>query len=139
MLVVDDEPSILFAIAEYFSTRGWEIDVVQGAEAAKMLLMQKRYSVVVADLRLTEIDDVEGLDVVTAARHRDAAIRIVLLTAYGSPAIEAEARRRGADAVLYKPMPLAELAHVISDLLAGAHRPGTPATAPPCAPNGCRD
>jgi two-component system response regulator FlrC len=139
MLVVDDEPSILFAISEYFSARGWEVDGVQDAETAKALLTQKRYSVVVADLRLTEADDVAGLDVVTTARHRAPDTRILLLTAYGSQAIEAAARRRGADAVLYKPMPLAELARVITGFLAGG--PPAPGTGDQseCATNKCPD
>jgi CheY-like chemotaxis protein len=40
-----------------------------------------------------------------------------VLTAFGSPAIEREARRRGARAVLAKPQSLPHLAHIADELL----------------------
>ncbi len=42
---------------------------------------------------------------------------MILLTAYGTPEIETEARRLGVDAVLYKPKPLPELAQIVFALL----------------------
>jgi CheY-like chemotaxis protein len=44
----------------------------------------------------------------------------VLLTAYGSPEIEAEARRLGVDSFLHKPKPLTEVAEVVAGLLGRA-------------------
>ncbi len=59
-------------------------------------------------------------DVVQAARERSRDTRIVLLSAYATPAIEARARQHGADAVLRKPRPLREIAHCVCSLLGGA-------------------
>jgi DNA-binding response OmpR family regulator len=42
-----------------------------------------------------------------------------MLTAYGSPENEAEARRRGAHAFLHKPLPLASIAAAMRALLEG--------------------
>ena len=42
--------------------------------------------------------------------------RVVLLTGNGTPEIEAEARRRGVDAFLHKPLPLRELERVVAGL-----------------------
>jgi len=44
----------------------------------------------------------------------------VILTAYGSPAAEKEARTRGVDAFIHKPKALAEVARVIGQLV-GQH------------------
>ena len=41
----------------------------------------------------------------------------MILTAYGSPAAEKEARTRGVDAFIHKPKPLAEVARVIGELV----------------------
>jgi CheY-like chemotaxis protein len=43
--------------------------------------------------------------------------RIVVLTSYGSPEAEAEARNAGADAFLRKPKPLSQVAQVVQGLI----------------------
>ena len=83
---------------------------------AEALLAHTQYAVVIADLRLTGISGMEGLDIIDRSRHLWRSTRGVLLTGYGSPEIEAEARRRGADALLHKPLPLPELERVVAGL-----------------------
>jgi ActR/RegA family two-component response regulator len=65
----------------------------------------------------------DGLEVVSAVRERNAAARIVVLTAYGTPDVEGEARRRGADAFLHKPKLLREVASVVDGLVRGPAAP----------------
>ena len=117
LLVVDDEESILFAMGEYFRLRGCEVDCAREAEEAEALLAHRHYSAVVADLRLTGSYGTEGLQLVSDVCRRSRGTRVVLLTAHGSREIEAEALRRGADALLHKPQPLAEVARVVFSLL----------------------
>lgn len=117
LLVVDDEESILFAMREYFTTMGYEVDCARELEEAQALLATKPYSLVIADLRLTGSHHIEGLDIVALVKHQYPSIRIVVLTAHGSLEIEREARQRGADAFLHKPRPLADVAQVIRQLL----------------------
>ena len=59
---------------------------------------------------------IEGLDIIQWSRHFRPETRVVLLTGNGTPEIEAEARRRGADAFLHKPLPLPELERVVAGL-----------------------
>jgi DNA-binding NtrC family response regulator len=118
ILVVDDEQSILFAMEQYFSAHGCTVDTAQELEEAQALLSNIRYALVLADLRLSGIHSAEGLDLVAFARERCPGARVVVLTAYGSPDIEFEARRRGAHAFLHKSTPLAEVAQVALRLLA---------------------
>jgi ActR/RegA family two-component response regulator len=118
MLIVDDEASILFAMSEYFTVRGYVVDCAGDPDAAAVLLGRHAYEVVVADLRLSVTRDEEGFDVIDSVHDRCPSARTILLTAYGSPAIEVEARRRGVDAVLLKPQPLAEIARIVESLLA---------------------
>ena len=117
ILVVDDEESILFALAEYFAKCGYEVDCAREFQEAVSLLDHAHYSVAIVDLRLTGIDGVEGLELIEHMRERHSDTRTILLTAYGSPEIEAEARSRGVDVMLNKPRPLKEMAGVVSDLL----------------------
>jgi CheY-like chemotaxis protein len=117
LLVVDDEAAIRFALTEYFRESGWNVDAAAEKEEAEALLACTEYAIVIADLRLTGIYGVEGLDIIEWSRHLRPETRVVLLTGNGTPEIEAEARRRGADAFLHKPLPLTQLEAVVDSLL----------------------
>jgi CheY-like chemotaxis protein len=117
ILVVDDEVPILFAMREYFTPLGYRVDCAREREEAEALLAHTHYQVVIADLRLSGINSNEGLEILGFIQQRTTNTRIVVLTAYGSPQLEMEARRRGADAFLHKPKPLSEVAEVVARLL----------------------
>lgn len=118
-MVVDDEEPILFAMREYFTTQGFAVDCARELEEAEALLSKVRYSAVIADLRLSGTHGTEGLEIVDQIRERWPGTRTILLTAYGSPEIEDEARRRGVDAFLRKPKPLPEVARILVSLIGG--------------------
>ncbi len=117
MLVVDDEKTITFAIQNYFKRRGYRVDCAQELEEAEALMANVHYDVVIADLRLTGAHGSEGLEIVRTVRERYPRTRVILLTAYGSPEIEAAAIRYGVHSFLQKPKPLAELAAVVYDVV----------------------
>jgi len=126
LLIVDDEEPILAAMREYFSACGFEVDCAREQADAEGRLRGATYGAVIADLRLGGSAGVEGLEVLAAARRHSPSTRTILLSAYGSPQVEREARRRGADAFLPKPQPLAEVARLVRELLGN----GGPATSP---------
>ena len=117
MLIVDDEPAILFALAEYFSVHGLVVDTANELSEARRLLERYRYALVITDLRLSGTEGTEGFDLVTWLRDRYPRAGIVLLTGYGSPEIEREAHRRGADVFLQKPIALDALASIADRLV----------------------
>ena len=119
LLIVDDEEPILFALREYFSARSYEVDCATAREEAEELIARRSYAAVIADLRLAG-EGHEGLDLVGYATGRSPATHVIVLTAYGSPEIERDARRRGAEAFLHKPIPLAELERVVAGLVTAA-------------------
>lgn len=120
LLVVDDEPVITFAFEAYFRTNGFEIDAAAESEEAIALLAIRDYDILIADLRLTSTHNEEGLEVVRFARDRNCFAGIVLLTAHGSPNVTQRALEAGANVVLLKPKPLADVADTVVSLLEGA-------------------
>ena len=117
LLVVDDERAILMAVGEYFRRRGYEVACARQLAEAEALLSQDAYACVIADLRLTAQGTDDGLVIAAYVREHCPQTRVVILTAYGSPAAEKEARTRGVDAFIHKPKPLAEVARVIGQLV----------------------
>ena len=117
ILIVDDEDLIVLAMRRYFEGLGYLVDSAQELEEAQALLANRNYDLVIADLRLTGIGGVEGLQIVADVHQRCAGTRVMLLSAFGTPEIERESYNRGADAFLHKPKAMMEIANVAMNLL----------------------
>ena len=117
ILIVDDEELIVLAMRRYFEGMGYHVDSAHELEEAQALLANRVYDLVIADLRLTGIGGVEGLQIVADVHQRSASTRVILLSAFGTPEIERESYNRGADAFLHKPKAMMEIANVAMNLL----------------------
>lgn len=117
LLVVDDEESICFSMKEYFSQHGFNVDTAREIEEAEGLIKETDYQVIIQDLRLGVDPRPDGLEIIKLVHEQNPETRIVVLTSYGSPEAEAEARRAGADAFLRKPKPLSQVAQVVQGLI----------------------
>lgn len=120
LLLVEDEEQTLLAMQNYFTTQGFDVDCAQDQAQAEALIAASRYSMVLTDLRLTGTRGVEGLEIVSHVRRESPDTKVIILTAYGSPEVEAEARRRGADDFLYKSGPLSAVMGLILKHLASS-------------------
>ncbi|MBA3623124.1 MAG: response regulator [Methylibium sp.] len=117
ILIVDDDASIRFAMADYFAAKGLRAESVASREEVEARLADGHYAIVITDLCLTPYDNVEGLEIVRLVAERHSPIVCIVLTAYGSPDSEATARRYGAHAFLQKPRPMSELLELVARLL----------------------
>ena len=117
LLVVDDEESICFSMSEYFSQQGFKVDTAREKEEAEGLIKETEYKVIIQDLRLGIDRRSEGIEIIKLVHERNPNTRIVVLTAYGSPEAEEEARNAGADVFLRKPKPLSQVAQVVQGLI----------------------
>jgi DNA-binding response OmpR family regulator len=117
ILIVDDEEMIVMAMRKYFQGLGYAVDAAHELEEAQALLANYAYDLVIADLRLTGIGGVEGLQIVADVHQRCPHTRVILLSAFGTPEIERESFNRGADVFLQKPKAMMEIATVARTLL----------------------
>jgi CheY-like chemotaxis protein len=117
LLIIDNEETILFALKRYFAKLRWRVDAASELEEAEALVAHTRYDLIIADLSLSSGGGTEGLEILRFVRATSPRTHAILLTAFGTPAVEREARRRGARAVLAKPQPLPILARLAEELL----------------------
>ncbi len=117
LLVVDDEPAILATTCRYLRAVGFAVDGAGEREEAEALLATGDYGLLIVDMRMTAAHGREGLELLRELRSLQPTARAIVVTAYGSVELEAEARRRGADAFLQKPVALAALARAAAELL----------------------
>ena len=88
----------------------FEIDAVDQLQLGVELLARVDFDIVLLDLNLPDVD---GLTVLTRIRDVDRGCRVVILTAYGTPDMVAEATKRGADLVLNKPFDVDDITRVV--------------------------
>lgn len=109
LLALDDDPNILALLEGYFAGLGWHVEACLEADRGLELLQEERWDVVISDLHFTPARAGEGFELITRARLLQPEAAVVLFTAAGGASVLAEARRRGADAVVLKPISLGEL------------------------------
>jgi DNA-binding response OmpR family regulator len=115
LLIVEDEISTVFAMREFFSFTGYQVDCVTNVSEATFLLERGNYDVVITDLHLTPNRCAEGMTILARARSFNPHALIVMLTAYASDGSEREAYSSGVNLYETKPVGLAELAARIDD------------------------
>jgi two-component system response regulator AtoC len=112
LLLVDDEPAMLFALKELALSRGHEVVLARsGAEALTQL---DGADAMVSDYSMPGMD---GVQLLMAVRERDATLPVILLTAHGSEKIAVRAMKSGAYEYVTKPFDIDEMALVIERAL----------------------
>jgi len=112
VLLVDDEPGVLFTLQEVLADRGHRVMTARsGAEA---LAKFDDAEVVLTDLAMPGMD---GLELMGQLASRDASVPVILLTAHGSERVAVAAMKQGAYDYLSKPFDIDEVAVVIERAL----------------------
>jgi two-component system response regulator HydG len=108
ILIVDDEPGVLFALAELLAERGHR--VITASSGTEALAKLDEADVVITDLQMPGLD---GLGLLGQIAARDTALPTILLTAHGSERVAVAAMKQGAYDYLTKPFDIDELALVV--------------------------
>ena len=117
ILIVEDEPSTSWALAEGLSDDGFTIDTFRTAEEAWRWLQSGRSDLVISDLRLPGMS---GLQLARKLRRGRHAQPVIIVTAYGSPEALSELRRAGVVECFPKPFPIDMLRRSVHSALAAA-------------------
>jgi two-component system response regulator PilR (NtrC family) len=108
VLVVDDEPSLREMISILLRREGLDVTVAPGFARAKELVTSSPFpfALVLTDLVMP---DGSGLDILTAAKQRNPATEVIVMTAHSTVDAALDAMKRGAYDFVAKPFQTAEL------------------------------
>jgi two-component system NtrC family response regulator len=113
VLIVDDESLIRWSLAETLIDHDYT--VMEAGDGKQALAVLKNppepVQVVMLDYRLP---DTNGLQLLAAIRGLSPASRVVMMTAYGTAEVVAEAMRLGAVCVVTKPIEMHDVADIVS-------------------------
>ena len=110
ILIVEDEPKLRRLLELDLSEEGHRVLTGADAEQGLKLLRQESVDVVVTDLKLPGMD---GLEFLQAVKRTNAALPVVVMTAFGTVETAVEAMKAGASDYVLKPFSLAEMKMVI--------------------------
>ena len=114
ILVVDDEPSIVDAVATALRYEGFEVDEAANGRQALSSVAQHEPDLIVLDWMLPDVD---GLEVGRRLRARGFKSAILFLTAKDATENKVEALRAGGDDYVTKPFSLAEVVARVQAIL----------------------
>jgi DNA-binding response OmpR family regulator len=113
ILVVDDEANIRLTLSTLLRRSGYDVYTAENGREAVALLEQHLFDLLLVDLRMPEMD---GMQVVAAARERQPEIAVIVLTGHGSLETAVEGLHQGIFDYLLK---TTEPAQVIERVRAG--------------------
>jgi len=112
LLLVDDDPAMLFALKELAESSKHE--VVLAPSGAEALALLDGVDAVVTDFAMPAMD---GVQLLKSIRDRDESLPVILLTAHGSERIAVRAMKAGAYEYVTKPFDIEELGLVLERAL----------------------
>ncbi|MFT3699457.1 MAG: sigma-54 dependent transcriptional regulator [Kofleriaceae bacterium] len=112
VLLVDDEPGVLFTLTELLLERGHK--VITAKNGVEALTKLEDAEAVLTDLSMPKMD---GLELMAQIAARDPSLPVILLTAHGSEKVAVAAMKQGAYDYLTKPFDIDEVALVIERAL----------------------
>jgi two-component system response regulator HydG len=114
VLAVEDDAEMLDLLAEHLQAEGYRVTAIRRGADALARLRAEPFDAVVTDLR---IPDVDGMEVLRAARELQPGVPVILITAFGSIQTAIQAIRQGAYDYAAKPFAMEEISLLVGKAL----------------------
>lgn len=113
VLIVDDEPLIRWSMSETLIQAGYQVmEAVNARETLECLATRPAPDVILLDYRLP---DTKELDLLERVRRAAPSSPVIMMTAYGTPAMQSAALALGAWRVVSKPLEMRGLAPLLQE------------------------
>ncbi len=116
ILIVDDEPTILLTLSYALRSNAVEVVTAGRLEQAEAALQKAAFDLVIADVRMSGMLGVEGLELLTYIKRYWPRTKVIVMTAHGSDEVQQDAAARGADRYFTKPVDIKELVRTIAEM-----------------------
>ena len=114
ILVIEDKDSMREMLSKTLAAEGYEVETVRDGEGGLERAKEKKYDLVLADLKLPKMD---GIEVLSSLKELDHDVAVILMTAYGTIETAVEAMKEGAFDFLTKPFDTDHLSVLIKRAL----------------------
>ena len=111
ILVVDDEPMVTGSCRRILAAEGDDVEVADSGQEGLKLALSKRFDLVMADLRMPDLD---GMELVRTLRRKRPETAVIIITGYGSVPSAVEAAKLGVADYIEKPFTPEEIRQAVS-------------------------
>ena len=126
ILVMEDDLSVATGLEMILSEEGYRVNLADTGMLAMQAFRQKRFDLLVADLRLPDID---GMEVIKQVKAENPETEVIVITGYGTTATAVEAMKLGVHDFLPKPFTEDQIKAAIDEALkAHAEKPAETVT-----------
>ncbi len=115
ILLMEDETNVAKGLKLVLDEEGYQVDWAETGKRALELFHQKHYDLLLADLRLPDVD---GIEVIKEVKHQQPQTGVIVITGYSTVNSAVEAMKLGASDYLQKPFTDDEIRAAIHEALA---------------------
>lgn len=119
VLIVDDEPTIQLTLSYALRGAGFEVVTASRLESAEAALQRYSFNVVIADIRMSGILGIDGLELLSYIKRCWPQTTVIIMTAYGTDELRKDALDRGAAYYYDKPIDITDLTNRMKDIVKG--------------------
>jgi len=114
ILVMEDDLNVAKGLEMILSEEGYQVNLAGTGALAMQAFNEKRYDLLVADLRLPDID---GMEIIKQVKNDTPETEVVVITGYGTAATAVEAMKIGVHDFLSKPFTDDQIKSAINEAL----------------------
>jgi len=116
LLIAEDEDTLSFFLRQSLedSTPPFMVEVVDAGDRALRKVLTDKFDLIIVDLRLPDMD---GLALIRAVRQFDPFMKVIVMTAYGSPEMEKEVKKLGIHGYVTKPFVIEDMKRMITQIM----------------------
>ncbi len=118
ILVMEDDVNVAKALEMVLTEEGYDVNLAGTGALALEAFKQKRYDLLVADLRLPDMD---GIEVIKKVKVEKPEMEVIVITGYGTTSKAVKAMKLGARDFLPKPFTEEQIKASIDDALKKPH------------------
>jgi DNA-binding NtrC family response regulator len=114
IMLIDDDEWIRDSLSLFLESEGCHLLALESAEEGVEVFKKQPYDIIIADYKLPGMD---GLDFFRKIQGRNSHVIKILITAYGSDEVFAEAKRIGIEDIIEKPFTTENIEESLSRLI----------------------
>jgi CheY-like chemotaxis protein len=114
VLVVEDDEEMRALLKAFLQHEGYRVIEEGRGDRAQLLVESERLDAAIVD---KEIPGLDGLELLSLLRRRRPEVPVILITAFGGPAVAEEAMRRGARYYVEKPFRVTKILEAVDGLI----------------------
>jgi CheY-like chemotaxis protein len=116
LLIAEDEDTLSYFLRRSLEecTPAFNVEVASAGVEALKRAAGSQFDVILVDLQLPDMD---GLSLIKAVRQFDPFVKVIVMTAYGSPETEDEARKLGIHGYVTKPFVVEDMKRMITQVV----------------------